>query len=45
MRALRFGSYSMWAILAGIPSFSLRKSTMRYFRLWPPPRRRANKKR
>src|SRR5580704_852549 len=38
MRALRLGSYSMAATFAGTPSLSRRKSTMRYWRLWPPPR-------
>src|SRR4051794_20503732 len=38
MRAVRFGSYSMCATLAGTPSLSLRrKSIRRYARLWPPP--------
>src|SRR6266536_563962 len=38
MRAVRFGSYSMCATLAGTPSFSTRlKSIRRYCRLWPPP--------
>src|SRR5574338_372256 len=37
MRAVRFGSYSMAATLAGTPSFSRRQSMMRYRRLWPPP--------
>src|SRR5919112_2364765 len=38
MRAVRFGSYSMCATLAGTPSLSLRrKSISRYCRLWPPP--------
>src|SRR6201991_1359784 len=38
MRAVRFGSYSMCATLAGTPSLSLRrKSITRYARLWPPP--------
>src|ERR1700728_3368770 len=41
MRALRFGSYSMAATLAGIPSLFRRKSTIRYCCLWPPPRWRA----
>ena len=40
MRALRLGSYSMAATLAGTPSFLRLKSMMRYWRLWPPPRRR-----
>ena len=38
MRALRFGSYSIAATLAGTPSLSRRKSTTRYFCLCPPPR-------
>src|ERR1700730_16323057 len=38
MRALRLGSYSMAATLAGTPSLSRRKSMVRYFCLWPPPR-------
>src|SRR6266568_6820126 len=38
MRAVRFGSYSMCATLAGTPSLSCRrKSISRYARLWPPP--------
>src|SRR6187551_2817265 len=38
MRAVRFGSYSISATLAGTPSLSLRrKSISRYCRLWPPP--------
>src|ERR671922_765276 len=38
MRALRLGSYSMCATLAGTPSLSWRrKSISRYARLWPPP--------
>src|SRR3954452_6006054 len=38
MRAVRLGSYSMCATLAGTPSLSLRrKSISRYCRLWPPP--------
>src|ERR1700759_2844167 len=38
MRAVRFGSYSMCATLAGTPSLSARrKSISRYARLWPPP--------
>src|SRR5256885_1777852 len=41
MRALRLGSYSMAATLAGTPSFVRLKSMMRYWRLWPPPRWRA----
>src|SRR5208282_3903994 len=38
MLALRFGSYSMAATFAGIPTLSRRKSTLRYCFLWPPPR-------
>src|SRR6187397_1901342 len=38
MRALRFGSYSIDATFAGTPSLLRRKSTTRYFCLWPPPR-------
>src|ERR1700757_1513213 len=38
MLALRFGSYSIEATLAGTPSLSRRKSTTRYCFLWPPPR-------
>src|SRR6516162_7213887 len=38
MRAERLGSYSMAATLAGIPSFSRRKSMDRYLRACPPPR-------
>src|SRR6185437_13902942 len=41
MRAERFGSYSMPATLAGMPSFSRRKSTSRSIRLAPPPRCRT----
>src|SRR6266496_1815574 len=38
MRAVRFGSYSICATLAGTPSLSCRrKSISRYARLWPPP--------
>src|SRR5664279_3914661 len=38
MRAVRFGSYSMCATLAGTPSLSSRRKSMsRYARLWPPP--------
>src|SRR3954466_11773542 len=38
MRAVRFGSYSMCATLAGTPSLSTRlKSISRYCRLWLPP--------
>src|SRR5208282_5410212 len=38
MRAERFGSYSIAATFAGIPVFSRRKSTVRYFCWCPPPR-------
>src|SRR5580704_13523301 len=41
MRAERFGSYSIAATLAGIPVFSRRKSTVRYFCWCPPPRCQA----
>src|SRR3954452_1270643 len=41
MRQLRFGSYSTAATLAGTPSLMRRKSTTRYWRLWPPPLWRA----
>src|SRR5690606_23575075 len=41
MRADRFGSYSMAATLAGIPSLSRLKSMIRYSRLCPPPRCRT----
>src|SRR5690606_3975606 len=42
MRAVRFGSYSMCATLAGTPSLSARRKSMtRYWRLWPPPWCRA----
>src|SRR5215469_6562166 len=42
MRAVRFGSYSMCATLAGTPSLSCRrKSISRYARLCPPPWCRA----
>src|SRR5512145_1682536 len=38
MRAVRLGSYSMCATLAGTPSLSLRRKSMtRYWRLWTPP--------
>src|SRR5437879_8731991 len=37
MRALRLGSYSMWATFAGMASLSRRKSMSRYCCLWPPP--------
>src|SRR4051812_35817257 len=38
MYAVRFGSYSIAATLAGIPSRRRLKSTLRYRRLAPPPR-------
>src|SRR6266581_2833247 len=38
MYAERFGSYSMWATLAGTPSLRRLKSILRYRRLAPPPR-------
>src|ERR1700691_2642973 len=41
MRALRLGSYSMVATLAGTPSLFRRKSMIRYCCLCPPPRWRA----
>src|SRR3954463_15458955 len=42
MRAVRLGSYSMCATLAGTPSLSWRRKSMtRYERLWPPPWCRA----
>src|SRR5664279_910238 len=42
IRAVRLGSYSMCATVAGTPSFSeRRKSISRYARLWPPPWCRA----
>src|SRR6185295_3376831 len=41
MRADRFGSYSMAFTVAGIPSFSRRKSMSRSMRLCPPPRCRT----
>src|ERR1700691_4018307 len=41
MRAERFGSYSIAATFAGIPVFSRRKSTLRYFCWCPPPRCQA----
>src|SRR2546421_683182 len=41
MRAVRFGSNSIAATLAGTANFSRRKSMRRYCRLWPPPRYRA----
>ena len=40
MRAERFGSYSMCVTVAGTPCLLRLKSTFRYIRLWPPPRRR-----
>src|ERR1043165_6833937 len=40
MRAVRFGSYSMCATLAGMPCLSRLKSMSRYFCLWPPPMKR-----
>src|SRR3954467_5947544 len=40
MYAERFGSYSMAATFAGIPSLRRLKSTRRYRRLAPPPRGR-----
>src|SRR5450755_4660282 len=40
MRAVRLGSYSMDATLAGIPILSRLKSIMRYACLAPPPRNR-----
>src|SRR5271154_5623924 len=41
MRAERLGSYSIAATFAGIPVFSRRKSTVRYFCWCPPPRCQA----
>src|ERR1700733_4101250 len=41
MRALRLGSYSMAATVAGTPSLVRLKSTRRYCCLWPPPLCRA----
>src|SRR5690349_12799170 len=38
MYAVRFGSYSMVATLAGTPSLRRLKSILRYRRLAPPPR-------
>ena len=38
MLAERFGSYSTAATFAGTPVLSRRKSTLRWRRLWPPPR-------
>ncbi len=38
MYAVRLGSYSMAATLAGMPSLSRLKSILRYRRLAPPPR-------
>src|SRR5262249_16560198 len=40
MRADRFGSYSIEAIVPVTPCLLRLKSTRRYWRLWPPPRRR-----
>src|SRR6478609_382513 len=40
MRAVRFGSYSTVATVAGTPSLLRRKSIRRKRRLWPPPRNR-----
>src|SRR4029078_127570 len=40
MRAVRFGSYSTVATVAGTPSLLRRKSIRRKRRLWPPPRKR-----
>src|SRR3954469_16077655 len=40
MWALRFGSYSTAATLAGIPRLSRLKSISRYFCLCPPPMKR-----
>src|SRR5689334_1147962 len=40
MCAVRFGSYSMAATLAGMPRLSRLKSMSRYFCLWPPPMKR-----
>src|SRR4029079_11302907 len=40
MRAVRFGSYSTVATVAGTPSLLRRKSIKRKRRLWPPPRKR-----
>jgi hypothetical protein len=40
MRAERFGSYSISRTTPGIPCLLRLKSMIRYFRLWPPPRRR-----
>src|SRR6185436_3517694 len=41
MYAVRLGSYSIAATLAGMPSLRRLKSTIRYRRLAPPPRWRA----
>src|SRR3712207_7869809 len=41
MWALRFGSYSIAATRAGMPSLRRLKSILRYSRLAPPPRWRA----
>ena len=40
MRAVRLGSYSIVATLAGTPILVRRKSITRKRRLWPPPRKR-----
>src|SRR5580698_1435600 len=40
MRAVRLGSYSTVATVAGTPSLLRRKSMRRKRRLWPPPRKR-----
>src|SRR6478672_3956985 len=40
MRAVRFGSYSIAATLAGMSVLSRRKSMIRYRRLCPPPMKR-----
>src|SRR5215216_5256484 len=40
MRAERFGSYSTCRTVPATPNLLRLKSMMRYFRLWPPPRRR-----
>jgi hypothetical protein len=40
MRAVRLGSYSTVATLAGMPILSRLKSMIRYRCLWPPPRKR-----
>src|SRR3989338_2936738 len=41
MKAVRLGSYSRRSTVASPPNFRRLKSTIRYRRLWPPPRRRA----